>query len=253
MEINECLHRGAIGAIGAIPGTLLAHPFDLIKIRQQVGGVHLPESARTVMAGGLYRGVAAGVAQKVTTRGPMFLLSEASTQLVQLSTGWSRDRAIFFGSACSGYLTGLCAAPAEWAKVQRGTAAAGGNLRLMLQRRGAVHRLHGAGLRNAVFDSTFFVTEHAARTQLGAPSALSFGGAAALAVAIDFPLDAAVKGSMAAGPEKLVQPPLAATMALLRERRANVFLGLTAKACEFAVSYAVTGQCSAVVRGWLEG
>ncbi len=250
VDFDACLRRGAIGSIGAVPGTLLAHPFDVVKIRQQVGGISLLESAAAARANGLYSGVAAGVTQKVTTRGPMFLASELATQLVQYATGAPREWALFFGSAISGYLTGACAAPAEWAKVQRGAIGSGSPLHAIMKSQGGVHRLHGAGLRNAVFDSTFFASEHAARTQLGVPSALSFGGAAALAVVVDFPLDAAVKRSMAAAPGEIVQPPLAATMSLLRERRANVFLGLTAKAMEFATSYAVTGQCSVYVARW---
>ena len=42
------------------------------------------------------------------------------------------------------------------------------------------------------FDSVFFGSEHTLKSA-GAPSALSFAFAAALAVTIDFPLDAAVK------------------------------------------------------------
>ena len=38
IDLPECLRRGAIGAFGAIPGTLAAHPFDVIKMNQQVSG-----------------------------------------------------------------------------------------------------------------------------------------------------------------------------------------------------------------------
>ena len=37
LNIAECLRQGAVGAVGAIPGTTLAHPFDLLKIRMQTG------------------------------------------------------------------------------------------------------------------------------------------------------------------------------------------------------------------------
>ena len=128
MDASECLRRGAVGALGAAPGTLAAHPFDLLKMNQQVRAATLSEAIRHVSAGkhGFYRGAGAGVAQKVLTRGPMFLVSEASTQAVQSVSGMPRDKAIAIGSACSGYITGLCAAPAEWAKVQRGVAGASG-------------------------------------------------------------------------------------------------------------------------------
>ena len=116
--------RGAIGAVGAVPGTLAAHPFDVIKMLQQVHGEGLLKTvAARAGTGGLFschHGVGAGVAQKVCTRGPMFLASELSTQTVQSATGLSRDSAVFFGSAISGYITGAAAAPAEWQKVQPG-------------------------------------------------------------------------------------------------------------------------------------
>ena len=108
-------------------------------------------------------------------------------------------------------------------------------------------------MRNGVFDATFFGCEHATRTQLGWTPALSYGAAAALAVALDFPLDAAVKQAMAA-PAHEPAPTggaLAATWRLLRLRGLGVFAGLAAKACEFATSYAVTGACSTHVTRWL--
>ena len=61
----------------------------------------------------------------------------------------------------------------------------------------------------------------------------------------DFPLDATVKQSMAAPPhERPSGGPIASMIGLLRKRRFGVFAGLSAKAIEFAVSYAVTGACS---------
>ena len=251
IDFSECLQKGAVGAVGAIPGTIAAHPFDLIKMRQQVSGNSIGQIVGSLGVNGptaFWRGAGAGIAQKVVTRGPMFLASEASTQGVQRATGLSREYALFAGSALSGYVVGLCAAPAEWAKVQRGVTNA--NFRAILGASGGIRRLHGAGLRNAVFDSTFFGTEHATR-RAGAPASLSYGCAAALAVVLDFPLDVAVKRSMAAPPSSPVQPPLAATWSLLCKHRAGVFVGLAAKAVEFSISYAVTGHCSTYVVGWL--
>ena len=170
LDTDECLRKGAIGAVGAIPGTLAAHPFDLLKMRQQVTGAPLKtaygdiQRGRTVAA--FWRGAGAGVTQKVLTRGPMFLVGNAATQAVQHASDLPRERAIMLGSACSGYCTGLCAAPAEWAKVQRGVT---GDTGLpILRARGGLARLHGAGLRNALFDGSFFSTELAGR-QCGLP------------------------------------------------------------------------------------
>ena len=252
MDASECLRRGAVGALGAAPGTLAAHPFDLLKMNQQVRAATLSEAIRHVSAGkhgpalaaAFYRGAGAGVAQKVLTRGPMFLVSEASTQAVQSVSGMPRDKAIAIGSACSGYITGLCAAPAEWAKVQRGVAGASGAS--ILGSRGGFRRLHGAGLRNAVFDCTFFSTEHAGR-QRGLPPWLSYACAAAGAVVLDFPLDVIVKRSMAVRPGDHVPSPLRAAAELLLTRRGAAFIGLPAKVIEFSISYAVTGLCSTCV------
>lgn len=246
---------------------MAAHPFDLLKINQQVTGAPIMRALRSVGDSGpasLYRGVGAGVSQKVLTRGPMFLASEACTQGVQRWVTANRDVAVFIGSACSGYITGFCAASAEWAKVQRGlsssgctSAAPGGGVRDIVRRAVTSHhgvmRLHGAGCRNAVFDSVFFATEHGARNKANAPPALSYACAAALAVTLDFPLDAAVKRSMAVPPsEPLRHPwPLLATLNLLREKRLAIFCGLGAKTVEFAISFAVTGYCSTTVLRWM--
>ena len=46
IDVAECLRRGAIGALGAIPGTLAAHPIDLVKIRIQTGAGSLRAAMR---------------------------------------------------------------------------------------------------------------------------------------------------------------------------------------------------------------
>ena len=79
----------------------------------------------------------------------------------------------------------------------------------------------------------------------GLPAGLSYAVAAALAVTIDFPLDAAVKRSMAASPDEKVRAPLAATWHLVQTRRWRIFNGLLAKVAEFSISYCVTGLCGA--------
>ena len=35
IDWRECLAKGAIGAVGAVPGTILAHPADVVKMRMQ--------------------------------------------------------------------------------------------------------------------------------------------------------------------------------------------------------------------------
>lgn len=79
VDVTECLRRGAIGALGAIPGTLAAHPIDLVKIRIQTGAGSLSAAVRGLgtHASGYYRGLGPGVLQKVATRGPMFLVRSA--------------------------------------------------------------------------------------------------------------------------------------------------------------------------------
>ena len=252
MDPEECLRRGAIGSVGAVPGTLAAHPLDLIKMRQQVTAAPLSQAIASVVDGkrgpaavaAFWRGAGAGVAQKVLTRGPMFLVAEAATQVVQQASGTSRDQAIAIGSACSGYMTGAFAAPAEWAKVQRGVRGETGLS--ILRARGGLTRMHGAGMRNSLFDCTFFSVENAGR-QRGLPPWLSYAVAAATAVVADYPLDVAVKRSMAAPPDQQVQGPLRSMVQLLRAAPTSSFVGLRAKAAEFSISYAVTGLCSTYV------
>jgi hypothetical protein len=252
VDYDACLRRGAIGALGAIPGTVAAHPFDVVKMRMQVSGDASVSSTvgairkASGLPAGLYRGVVAGVGQKIMTRGPMFLASEVATQLCVEHGGLSRDRALFVGSFASGYVTGSVAASAEWAKVQRAVAGAGAGASSALGRLsgpGAWKRLHGAGLRNATFDSIFFGSEHAMR-KAGLPPEVSYAVAAVLGMVIDFPLDAAVKRSMATPVAQDVRWPVASAWRLLRTRGLGAFAGLRAKACEFGVSYCVTGAVS---------
>ena len=305
MDPAECLRRGAIGAVGAVPGTLAAHPFDVLKIRTQTATMRtFQPNPRT-----LYAGVGAGVLQKVATRGPMFLASETCTRAVQRGTGANRDAALWIGSAGSGYITGFAAASFEWAKVQRSVGGAG----LGGAARGRRARIcSDAGLRNALFDATrrgraaswghggaadagrlrprrskawtvhdravqgddrprprivaaiaaraaalrpitarrrFFSTEHAARHRGGLPATASYALAAVLAMTIDFPLDVAVKKTMAAPASEPAPRGGAVRLALrlLREKRLAVFAGIGYKACEFAVSYACTGWVSTLI------
>ena len=61
--------------------------------------------------------------------------------------------------------------------------------------------------------------EHAGRTRAELPPWLSYACAAVAAVVLDYPVDVAVKRSMAAPPEEPVAGPLLATARLLRTHR----------------------------------
>ena len=70
----------------------------------QVHATPLPATVVAVGARRMFDGVGAGVAQKFVTRGPMFLASEVCSQACMCGLGLSRERAVFVGSACSGYV-----------------------------------------------------------------------------------------------------------------------------------------------------
>ena len=123
--------------------------------------------------------------QKAATRGPMFLASEVGTQCCETGFGMPREKALVVGSLSSGYVTGFLAASFEWAKVQRSLGATVGSV----SARKRLVVCHGAGLRNAVFDATFFGTEHAARRFGSLPPEATYALGAVAAITLDFPLD----------------------------------------------------------------
>ena len=51
VDFDECVRRGAVGAAGALPGTLAAHPFDVLKMRQQVSGSSVSSVINSVRGG----------------------------------------------------------------------------------------------------------------------------------------------------------------------------------------------------------
>lgn len=271
MDTQECLRRGAIGAVGAVPGTVLAHPFDVLKIRMQTSPAtarSLHAAAKAVYAAhgtsGFYRGLSAGVQQKVLTRGPMFLASEASTQICELTMGMNRASAVFVGSLGSGYLTGSFAALAEWRKVLASSATngrrqeRGGTVSLLRdaaaaqQLPSAFQRIHNAGCRNALFDVTFFSVSHvlinegqAQDSMLGPAGCYAF--AATAAVVSDYAVDVATKRSMAVPPRQAVPTLRNSVLRLIRNEGLLLFAGLSPKSLEFATSYFATGAISVYV------
>jgi hypothetical protein len=259
LHVKECLEKGAVGAIGAVPGTCVAHPLDLIKIRLQTdsSSISFSTAAHATFKRGLFAGLLPGISQKVLTRGPMFFASELFTQAFEQYGGMGRERAVFVGSFASGYVTGVLASPAEWAKVQTGARPKQkyrtGAVHLVFssikqgQARSVFRIMRGAGLRNAVFDSTFFSVEHWLRSELGLPHAASFSLAAGVALLVDYPIDVAVKRNMAAsGP--VLRGSIAATVHLLQLGRVRlIYKGVGCKCMEFATSYFVTGAFAPLV------
>ena len=75
------LQQGAIGALGSLPGTVCAHPLDVLKIRSQTTGERPLLAARRIHGNcgwrGFYRGLLPALEQRLLSRGPMFLVSEA--------------------------------------------------------------------------------------------------------------------------------------------------------------------------------
>ena len=262
LDAQQCVQQGLIGALGSIPGTVCAHPLDLTKIRMQVMArqMSLGDAVRHT-AQAPFRGLSAGLQQKVWTRGPMFLCSEIATQSCQKYTGLPRETAVILGSFASGYVTGFLASLSEWAKVQRGmmmipSTAAQPSAPTTVRVWTLVHaarqepqlwrslgrRMRGAAWRNAIFDGTFFGVEHALRERHQQPWSVRMAVAAAVALCLDYPLDVAVKRSFAIpAAEPVPHSPWRATFLAVRREGFQIYRGLTVKVLEFGVSYSVTG------------
>ena len=261
LDVQQCVQQGLIGALGSIPGTVCAHPLDLTKIRLQVGMAPIRSLGDAVRhtAQAPFRGLSAGVQQKVCTRGPMFLCSEMATQSCQKYTGLPRDTAVIVGSLASGYVTGWVASLSEWAKVQRGmmmipmsppltvwTLVRTASQEPLLWR-SLGRRMRGAAWRNAIFDGTFFGVEHALREHSHDPP-VRWAVAAVVALCLDYPVDVAVKRSMAIpASEPVPHGPLRATWHGVWRDGLQIYRGLTVKVLEFGVSYSVTGAMAPLI------
>ncbi len=88
IDYIQCFRAGAIGSLGAIPSTLASHPFDALKIRVQASGDRVMKAMPFVLTNGIYRGLGAGIQQKIITRGPMFLFSTMSTNICHVYGGF---------------------------------------------------------------------------------------------------------------------------------------------------------------------
>lgn len=288
----SCVEAGAIGGIGAIPGTLAAHPCDVVKVRQQLSSEPLLRAvghvysgvvrnaygaSRTAVGGtvslrNFFAGSVPAVQQKIMTRTPMFLVSSVSVSMFESKLSFDATSAAFVGSAVSGYLTGSLASPWEWQKVlisqnvesparQRGLS---GLLSEAIRAHGIAggavavgRRFHAAGVRNAVFDSTFFGCKHIIEDQLGRKypghpyldSGVAYGAAALIATIVDYAVDVSVKRLYASGPEQRVPQMgvLRSTVSTVAKQGTTVFRGLGFKCVEFGISYVITGLMAAHV------
>ena len=258
-----------MGAVGAVPGTIAAHPLDCLKVRQQTTGCCVRTAFWKTKDAGFYSGLTPALQQKVMTRGPMFLVSDLFVQLCVSQLGLGLTTASFVGSAASGYVTGGLAAMPEYRKVLRSQGVISPTTTLLHIARDAWkangsrglwslrRRAHAAATRNAIFDSTFFGCKHVLQDQQGWDAPLAYGASAFTAVVLDYSVDVAVKRMMVQPPHVLLTSGvLATTLALVRKERSKVFCGLGYKSAEFSVSYVVTGAVSGSVAAsfaWMSG
>lgn len=264
IDVAACLRMGLTGALGAVPGTLAAHPFDVLKIRQQTTSTGSYASAVRAIRGsssglaGFYFGLRPALEQRAVARFPMFYLSELYTQGVQRHLGLTGTEARAVGSVGSGYSTGVLAALAEYRKkllsqrVVAANEAAIGRIVAAARRTGNVgsllRRLHAAGACSAVFDSCFFASQHHLASARGWSAPASYGAAASCAVVAAFYLDTCVARMMVVPPGERVPGLLATAAHLARSGGVGAgFRGLAARMCEFGVSYSATGAVSVVV------
>jgi|EP00945_MAST-04E_sp_MAST-4E-sp1_P004623 hypothetical protein len=286
IDVLACLRMGATGALGAVPGTLCAHPCDVVKIKMQIGGASNyaaafkdivktpnPKTGKALGVFGFYRGLTPAIEQRMVARGPMFLISELYTQIVEKTTGVTGTGARFIGSVGSGYTTGFLAGLAEYRKkmlsqsIVTAKEAQWGAIVRSAMRSGngnsLLRRLHAAGSCSAVYDSTFFASQYHLQHERGFSAPASFGSAAAAAVTVAFVFDTTVARMMVVAPDQPVKSffghirelvwngakPVvgdSAVMRCLRGVRVG-FRGLPARIVEFGISYTVTGMVSVVV------
>eukprot|EP00392_Amoebophrya_sp_AT5.2_P003777 g3782.t1 len=289
IDVHACLQKGLIGGIGAIPGTCGSHPFDVLKIRMQVRGDRLGPAVKAIHAGdfrNFYRGFFPAIEQRLITRGPMFLVSELYTQVVQQNTGLSKTQSTYVGSCGSGFTTGFLAGIAEYRKkllsqnVVTKEEARWGNLLRTAQKAGTLpyvmRRLVAAGCCSATYDSFFFGTQvFLAQTGDFGPG-LSYGCAAVVAVVAAFAFDTTVARMMVVPPQtpcntflgtlkdifadspagaggiadksggSVVAGTKSATTTML-SRAVRGYRGLSARSVEFFINYSITGMTSVYV------
>jgi hypothetical protein len=274
IDYSACLQKGLIGGIGAIPGTVGSHPFDVLKIRMQTRGDRLRDAARVIYhhnqspsMRNFYRGFFPAIEQRLLTRGPMFLVSELYTQAVHQNTGWDITTSTFVGSCGSGFTTGALAGIAEYRKKLLSQAvvskeeAQWGNIIKAAKKHGLLshlgRRLFTAGCCSATYDSFFFGTQVYLKTQHDFNPAMSYGCAAVAATCAAFAFDSVVARMMVIPPKEKC-PAFSETFRALfapKEGLANTvpwrvvrgYRGLSARGCEFFINYSITGAASVYV------
>ena len=303
MQIDhvKSIREGAIGGIGAIPGTFCSHFCDVIKMRQQltgerwtsaIRGIYNNQQGRRRAGGGstnktnqqhtrsitnFFAGAMAAIQQKIATRSTMFLSSSVSIQFFQQYLNFSPTSSAFIGSATSGYITGYIASPWEWQKVlvsQRvPSPVAGKGVFALFIEATKCHghiggmkcmskRMHGAGIRNAIFDSTFFGVKHMLEdmkntnnnnskiVSLLSSSGYAYGIAAITAVSVDYAIDVSVKRAYGTGPECSI-PSMGVIRHTIHIVSKNglriIYRGLGIKCVEFGISYMITGMMAPYV------
>ena len=112
--------------------------------------------------------------------------------------------------------------------------------------------MHGAGTRNAIFDSIFFGTQHCLAIQRQnyefLSPGLTYGVAAAVAVTVDYIVDVAVKRNMMITPLKRVDGIIVVCTRMIKQIGLRaIYRGLNVKGLEFLVSYFITGYFSVYV------
>jgi len=195
----------------------------------------------------------------------MFFVSSLSVQFCGNWLGFSPTSAAFVGSAASGYFTGAFAALQEWRKVlqsQRIVAAtsAANLVREAVRTQGRApglasvgRRLHACGVRNGIFDSTFFGLKHLLVERGGGGAVVSgaaaFGFSAGVAVTVDYAVDVVTKRRLAQPPATVLEAEsvLWAAATLLRKNGLLGYRGLGSKCCEFTLSYLITGALAPTV------
>ena len=126
-------------------------------------------------------------------------------------------------------------------------------------------RMHGAGLRNAIFDSTFFGVKHMLEdmknisnnnnnnskiVSLSSVSGYAYGIAAITAVSVDYAIDVSVKRTYGTGPECFI-PSMGVIRHTIHIVSTNglrmIYRGLGIKCLEFGISYMITGMMAPYV------
>ena len=194
------------GTIGAIPGTMLAHPLDRIKVEMQARGVQFTHALKAVSKQGLIgattTGLGAAISQKVVTRFTMFAGMELGRELFN-RLGFEKGSAVICGAVLSGGISGFCSGPFEQLKVLKSLGlvdvktSTAKHLKSQFKTGGTIKMLRlysKPALRNSVFDGLFAGTRWFGQEH-GISNKVIYPMAAGVAVFGDYAVDRAVKAT----------------------------------------------------------